>query len=560
MGSRLPASGSRLSPPRAIAWEFTWRHRWGFLAVGVYLAVLAAIKLVIVVRNVPVAFDSEESFALAVVVPITVSFVYLLAVFTYGLSGDLAARQSMYPARMFTLPLSNAALVDWPMLYGTTALVGLWILTRWLSVWPTEFSIPYVWPATLAAALVMWTQALVWMPYGLAGMRVIVSVVVLWVIDAIVLLALHFKAAEWVIVAITAPQIPVAYAIGRVAVARARRGVVPQWRLPSLASLLSRVAPARGEQIEQVEHSSAGRAQSWYEWRCSGKSLAVWVAIILPLELVLLWAAGTSTTLVIVIVLGALVTPVIVAAFAGVSASSMGGSGSARDGYGLSPFIAARPLTDAQLLSAKLRMTIRSTLFAWVIVLLAIPLALYSSGTWQTLRDWSRNVAAIIGVPRTVVLLGVVVAGMMLSTWRQLVQSLHFGLSGNPRLIKGSVFVSLVLASLLGPLAIWIVDTDRVGVVWSVMPVILALLVLAKMLAAGLVAARLVRERPLGDRALIAGALCWTSAVVALFALLAWLADTPHIPRYLVMLLAILSVPLARLSAAPLALARNRHR
>jgi hypothetical protein len=41
---------------------------------------------------------------------------------------------------------------------------------------------------------------------------------------------------------------------------------------------------------------------------------------------------------------------------------------------------------------------------------------------------------------------------------------------------------------------------------------------------------------------------------------LAWLTDTPHIPRYLVMLVAILFVPLARLSAAPLAIARNRHR
>jgi hypothetical protein len=39
-----------------------------------------------------------------------------------------------------------------------------------------------------------------------------------------------------------------------------------------------------------------------------------------------------------------------------------------------------------------------------------------------------------------------------------------------------------------------------------------------------------------------------------------WMLDTPHIPHYLLLLLAILAIPLARLSAAPLALAWNRHR
>ena len=149
---------------------------------------------------------------------------------------------------------------------------------------------------------------------------------------------------------------------------------------------------------------------------------------------------------------------------------------------------------------------------------------------------------------------------MMLSTWRQLVQSLYFGLTGDALLIKGSVFVSLVLASLVGPLVIWIVDNKRIGVVWSAMPLILAMLVCAKMLAAGYVAARLVRERPLSDRTLFTAAVIWTTLVLAMFGLLAWLGDTPHIPRYLIMLVAILFVPLARLSAAPLAIARNRHR
>jgi hypothetical protein len=58
----------------------------------------------------------------------------------------------------------------------------------------------------------------------------------------------------------------------------------------------------------------------------------------------------------------------------------------------------------------------------------------------------------------------------------------------------------------------------------------------------------------------VIGAASWCVAVFALYGVLVWMFDTPHIPHYLLMLLAILAMPLARLSAAPLALAWNRHR
>jgi hypothetical protein len=41
---------------------------------------------------------------------------------------------------------------------------------------------------------------------------------------------------------------------------------------------------------------------------------------------------------------------------------------------------------------------------------------------------------------------------------------------------------------------------------------------------------------------------------------LVWWFDTPHMPRYFLLLIAIWVVPLARLSVAPLSLAWNRHR
>jgi polyhydroxybutyrate depolymerase len=59
----------------------------------------------------------------------------------------------------------------------------------------------------------------------------------------------------------------------------------------------------------------------------------------------------------------------------------------------------------------------------------------------------------------------------------------------------------------------------------------------------------------------VVAAASWSAVVLALYGLLVWLVCTPpFIPRYLPALVAILAVPLARLSAAPLALAWSRHR
>src|SRR5688572_14606109 len=98
------------SPAGSIAWEFRQKHRWGLIGVVAYLLVIGTIKLLMLQTGRQFTLGDAESFALVVVVPISWMFTYFLAVFTFGLSGDIAARQSMYPARNFTLPVTTAAL------------------------------------------------------------------------------------------------------------------------------------------------------------------------------------------------------------------------------------------------------------------------------------------------------------------------------------------------------------------------------------------------------------------------------------------------------------------
>src|SRR2546430_16252090 len=116
------------------------------------------------------------------------------------------------------------------MLYGSAATPILWLAARLLAVWPSGTEIPVMWPALLGASLLAWTQALTWMPYGLPGLRVIVTFLWLTVIDSIVIVALHYRTPERFMIAMLAPHVPLAYLVARYSVARARRGDVPDWR------------------------------------------------------------------------------------------------------------------------------------------------------------------------------------------------------------------------------------------------------------------------------------------------------------------------------------------
>jgi len=542
------------SPAVAIAWEFRQRHRWGLIAVAGYLLVVATIRFLIVEPGEPVLVDSLR-FAAVVSVPLPTTFVYLLAVFSFGFAGDLAARQSIYPARMFTLPVTTAALAGWPMLYGTAATAVLWLAARLFAVWPSGTEIPVIWPALLAATLLAWTQALTWMPYGLPGLRVIVAVLCLAALDTVVLLAIHYKAPERLMVAILAPQIPLAYLAARYAVARARRGDVPDWR-----GMFARVGNIADVLTRRRDHfPSPARAQVWFEWRRHGRSLLALVGLLLPFELALLWLAKDAPAFVFEILFLVLITPPFMAAFTGWTGSKPHPNVS--DSYGVPPFSATRPLTSAALIGAKLKMAMWSTLAAWGLVFVTTPLALAWSGTWLVLMERAQRMNAAIGTPRAVAFVLLILAGFIVSTWKQLVQSLHIGLTGREWLIKGSVLLTLTFLILLGPIVEWIIDSPSVQrALWDALPWILAMLVGVKMSAAAWIATRLYRRRLLGDRALVAGAACWVLAVLALYGVLVWFFSTPFVAHYLLALIAILAVPLARISAAPLALAWNRHR
>ncbi len=508
-----------------------------------YLVALAVIKLLILEPGQAVNPAESERFAFTVLVPCTSAAFYLLAVFGFGLAGDVAGRESLFPARMFTLPVSTSALAGWPMLYGMAAMATLWLATALFGLRPSGVDLPLLWPAVFAAVFVGWAQALLWLPYGLRGMRVMAAVVWLATVETSVVLAFHFQASDQFMLTLLAPQLPLAYLTARYAVAMARRGHVPDWRLSFARRGRVLARPRR-----RAAFASAAHAQSWLEWRQHGGSLPALVAMLLPFELALLFVLGDTPALVWEVLFGVLLTPPFLAAFA------------AHDFYGLTPFIATRPVSNDALLSAKLKATLRSTLAAWLLVLVAIPGALAWSGTGSVAIKTLREISVHIGTSRTIVVLLLVIVGLMAATWKQLVQSLYIGLSGREWLIKAMMFAMLLLLVILVPLGDWFLGSSEAkAALWDALPWLVALLVLLKLSAAAWIAVRLYHTRLLSDRVLVLGAAAWVLVVLSIYGILAWLLSAPHMPRYFLTLLAILAVPLARLSAAPLALAWNRH-
>src|SRR5207237_3620572 len=371
------------SPALAMGWEFRRRHLWALIAMPSILPSHTAIKLLFLRPMEPIRLDPPDGRAAVVITPLTATYFYLLAAFSFGLAGDLGARPSIYPARMFALPLRTAALVGWPMLYGTAAVTILWLVTALSARWPWGIELPLIWPALLAAVFLAWTQALMWMPYGLPGLRAIVTVPWLATLDAAALLAIHYHVREPMMVAFLVPQLPLAYVTACSAVGRARRGEVPDWR-----GMFARPASNAVLTRRRDHFPSPARAQAWCEWRWHGRSLPALVGLLLPFELALLWLAKDAPAFVFEILFLATVTPPFMAAFMAWTVSQP--NPQVRDSYGVPPFIATRPLTSAELIAAKLKMAMWSTVAAWLLVVVAMPLALEWTGSWilGTVREW----------------------------------------------------------------------------------------------------------------------------------------------------------------------------
>jgi hypothetical protein len=540
----------------AMAWPLWRRHRWGLASVFFYLLGMAAVVHAVPAERLGELGQPHESssraFGILISVPFLLGLAYLAAVFAHGFEAALEAGQSGFPARTFALPVRTMALVGWPMLQGagTAALAAaLWTA---LVLRPCGFEVSTGLMALLAATFLAWVQTLIWTPFGLPWLRVAVAVLFLPLLAMSPRIAPLFAGGPDKLPAVLASLLLLAMVLALLSVSRARRG---ELLLSIVAWSGDRAATERTESRPSRPFASPLAAQAWYEWRLHGRVLPLVIACMLPFfvvpSLFLLDPADADgnmrSLLFLVPVLAFLIGLRI-----GRMSPWIGGS------RGLTPFLATRPLREAEFVAAKLRMAARSALTAWALVLTILGLWLLYSGHYADLAAYGQRMARNGGAVRTCVFLSLLLPGMIALTWKHLAENVAVGLAGRPWLgyASGGFFFGLLLAGLfvLG-------SPERHTLYDYVLPLVGWLAVGIKLVLAGWAIDTLFRRGMLTPRTLARLVVFWLVLVCALFGLGWWfLHEERNLDVSLLALVAILVVSLARPLSAPLALAWDRHR
>jgi hypothetical protein len=535
------------TPATALAWEFWHRHRLGLSGVGALVAAFAAAAAV-----------SPFSANLAGVNSLwfIMGLCYVIGVFAYGFDGKLETAESGFPARLLRLPVRTYMLVGWPMLQGVAVAVLLWLVWDHLVLRPSGIDTPRWWAAMLAAIVAV-SQSLVWMPYGLPWVRLLVMITALTaLIRAPAILALmgdgFADPAEQngILSVLAVGLVAAAFLAAYVGVGRARRGDTPDWSLARREGHPS--SPARRNR----PFRSAIRAQVWYEWRACGRGFVLATACFLAMLAGVSAATGQYVENQMNIVSTFFLIPIMLAAtggtYAGTATSSNGG---------LSAYAATRPLSNVEFVRAKYVAAALATVAAWIVVLAVLALWLSYTGGHRDVRRLGDAALERYGPLRAAGLAALVVFAPMLITWRAMVVGLSAGLTGRAWVMHSYVAFGAE-AVLVGMLewTTWGTDPARRDRLLDALPWVAGGLVVLKLLVAGGALAVLFRRGEFDYGTGVKILLAWLLAVAVCFGVLAWLVPVELAARHHLALGAVLAVPLVRPLAAPLALGWNRHR
>jgi hypothetical protein len=321
--------------------------------------------------------------------------------------------------------------------------------------------------------------------------------------------------------------------------------------------------------LREKTFDSPAAAQMWFEWRRSGLVLplltsGLLIAVIGPFSWFNRGEPGSTFRILVMV----LAMPVLLA-------WPIGKGFSKPDFWSqdlsISGFIAVKPMTNADVVLIKMKAAAASAIVSWLIVLAFLVVWLPFWGTLDTIRSVAKLVDEVYGpssfAPYGIAVL-IIFAGLLV-TWRFLVGGLWLGLSGNRQLFMAfavpyAFFPLVVIATLL---ILSEANPSRLNLSDG-----LPQLVIFEVIAATAVIAKfwlwVFSWRDVDSDRARQYLLFWAGSTVPMLvlAIFLWQVAKPHLPmdsvgiRNLLMLVALLMVPLARVGYAPSALAKNRHR
>ncbi len=560
----------RRGPAAALAWEIWSSQRVVFCAVLGALLVGACGRLAS-----PPKRSVDDLFGNVCLVLMGMSLAALFILFRFTES-DRRQRFTGFPARLFTLPVRTTWLVTWPMLLGAGTLVVVYVGWGALLI-PREARF-LGFPSLYLATGMICFQSIVWSLAAFPITRLVVlgvwgtALTTSWIafsptmgqaqLGADLARALHVsvRTAQMGILGTISLA---AYGLACWSVERQRRGVTWKFRWPrlGLVRLVESWLPARGQ------FASPRAAQFWFEWRRNGMALPLVVGVLLLVIVTPFFAlrpfsgraeAGTvALTLFWIMVLPFALAFIIGQGF---GKTNLRGQGLGKE-LGVPLFVAVRPLRAADWLAVKLKAAALSAVLTWLIVAAVVlpwlliccdfgPLV--SVVFWATPLVW-----LMVAVPLLVLLLGLA----MLLTWRLLVANLYLGVLASRALLNIAfcvVFATLFVGMVFGA---WLYhERDALSELAKCLPWVERGLMLLVLLKFGLAGLWLCRARaggllPRGAALNYFVFWIWGTALLLLLALVAPVTDNA---AGIVGLLALLALPLARISLALLVFARSR--
>ncbi|HLJ95972.1 MAG TPA: hypothetical protein VKU02_22550, partial [Gemmataceae bacterium] len=364
---------------------------------------------------------------------------------------------------------------------------------------------------------------------------------------------------EWFLTAGLGVMALAAYGVALVAVENQRRGGGRGWQWwEAISRRMATTLPRRRRLFTSPE-----KALLWLEWRRAG--LVLPFAVLLTLLLIVgpaAWLSGRGPEATARTALWMAILPILLAIPVG--------KGIAKPDFwtlelGLPTFLATRPITSGQLVVAKMKAAALSTLVAWVVLLAVAPLWLWLGSDLEDLRTFWGNFCAIYSPPaRGAIACLALLAGVIL-TWGLMIGSLWSGMSGSWLLYAGSAGLSAAcFLSILVVLTRWLdAPVARTGDIVALLPWLpwtLAACFILKAWGAAAGFTRAQRSHLVAAGTVSQYACAWMVGTCSLL-VLAWLIS-PRVEwlRDILCLAGLLCFPIARVGAAPLALARNRHR
>jgi hypothetical protein len=546
------------SPVTALVWEFWNANRRGWQIVLLSIPLFAALNFFLCRAN-----PQSEGLRFLAFLPMVMSMILAMAFCNFT---DRSRRDGIagFPRHLFVLPVTTRFLVTCALGCSLVSVLAVYVSWAALVLRPFAIDVPIRWPITLLAAGIVFYQSIVWCLCGYRLTRVVTLS-----LGATMLVGIAFVptlappnslwASEANLSAMLAGATAFAYGATLVTVDTQRRGGARGWA--GINSLIDSIAPAMPRRHTELKSPDA--ALFWLEWRRAGLILpaAVLLTTLLILGPVLsITERGEKETLWAEMWLAIL--PVLLAFPIGLG---FGKPDFWSLDVSMSPFIATRPITPAQLIAAKMKAAALSSITSWSIVLAIAPAWIYLTCDTEHWGHMWRSSGMLYAPFSQWALPVLTLVGAMLLTWSLLVRSVWLGYAGRPAFYYS--FTGIGLAAFLTAFFffIWWLDHPRsrgdtlVGMLhW--LPWALAAAVTAKLTVASFCARMLQRRQLASARSVATYGAIWLLCT-ALLVCCAWLM-APRIEwfRNMMMLSALVAIPCASIVLAPLAISWNRHR